>query len=753
MLVTFSLALFVSATLLFLVQPMFTRMVLPLLGGTPAVWNTCMVFYQAALLAGYAYAHAATQWLGVRRQAALHLALLGLVAFTLPIAIAPGWDPPVSGSPIPWLFAVLLLSVGLPFFVISTTAPMLQKWFAHTGHGASQDPYFLYGASNLGSMLALVGYPVVVEPYLRIKSQTWVWAGGYLALIGLIAACAVLLWRSPAETRGAQDMDRLDLPAVTDTDAPVGFSQRLWWVLLAFAPSSLLLGVTTYLSTDIAAVPLLWVIPLAIYLFTFVLVFSRRPLLTHSWMVFAEPYLVIPVAVILFLGIDVSMVFLLHLLTFFLLAMVCHGELMKYRPQAAHLTEFYLWMSVGGVLGGLFNALLAPVLFRSVLEYPLMIVIACMLRPYLAKPRPYGYLLDILLPLGLAAALTGVIKLLPQATLWEQGGLIVISCLGGTVCYSFRHRPLRFGLGVGAFLFIGFWITMDYQGQILYKTRNFFGAIQVRLDAEGGHHLLYHGTTLHGAQSLAPSRRRDPLTYFSRTGPLGQVFAEVSRAPAGRRVAVVGLGTGSIAAYGSPGQHFTFYEIDPAVEDIARNPHYFTFLKDSSARMEVVLGDARLSLKRAPPAGYDLIILDAFSSDAIPMHLVTREALDLYLSKLAPEGLLVFHISNRYLNLEPVMANLAADAGIVCLAQGPDRLTDQELKEKKCPSHWAVMARSVADLGNLPQDPRWRRLSPQGEVLWTDDFADILSVFNWRVFEWDKSLKSLFSAPDGVQSP
>ena len=351
MLIIFSLTMFVSATLLFLIQPMFTKMVLPLLGGTPSVWNTCMVFYQAALLAGYGYAHAIPKWLGVRRQAAFHLGLLLLIILTLPIGISQGWTPPATTNPIPWLLLVLLVSVGLPFFVVSTTAPLLQKWFSHTGHHAAGDPYFLYGASNLGSMLALVAYPALVEPYLRLHQQTWVWAGGYALLLGLIALCGGMLWRAAASDRG--DASAAAGSMVADVP-PLTLSRRAWWVLLAFAPSSLLLGVTTYLSTDIASVPLLWVIPLAIYLLTFVLVFARRPLLPHRVMVLIEPFLVIPVVLLFFLGLQVGLwqIFILHLLAFFCIAMVCHGELMQARPPAAQLTEFYLWMSVGGVLGG-----------------------------------------------------------------------------------------------------------------------------------------------------------------------------------------------------------------------------------------------------------------------------------------------------------------------------------------------------------------------------------------------------------------
>ncbi len=735
MLAIFSLAMFVSAFLLFLVQPMFTKMVLPLLGGSPAVWNTCLVFYQAALLAGYVYAHTATRWLGARRQAGFHLALLFLIIFTLPIGLAHGWTPPATGSPIAWLFLVLLVSVGLPFFVISTTAPMLQKWFAHTGQPAAPDPYFLYGASNLGSLMALLGYPVLVEPYLRLKDQALAWAGGYLALMGLIFICAVMLWRTPAtlalESSPANPGASPGASSSPNNFGSITLGQRLWWVLLAFAPSSLLLGVTSYLSTDIAAVPLLWVIPLAIYLLTFVLVFARQPLLPHHLMVLLEPYLVIVIAIMFFLKVTEPWQFFpLHLLTFFLLAMVCHGELMKYRPGAAHLTEFYLWMSVGGVLGGLFNALVAPLAFRSVIEYPLIIVVACLLRPRLTPgaEKPYCLALDFVLPLVLLGLLGGLIKVLPDSD--SQWPWFILSCLAAALCLSFRQRPVRFALGVGAVMLAGVWFSPE-PGQVLHQERNFFGVLQVKQTLDGAYHLLTHGTTLHGGQSQDAASRQEPLTYYHRQGPLGQLFAAISEKPDLKQIAVIGLGTGTIAAYGRPGQHFTFYEIDPAVERIARDPRYFTYLQDCPAQVEVVLGDARLSLKNAPDLSYDLLILDAFSSDAIPVHLLTREALSLYLAKLKEGGLLAFHITNRFLDLRPVLGNLAREAGVSCLMQAERRLSDEEKDEYKCASLWVIMARDVKDLGRL-RLPQWRPLpgSPE-ERLWTDDFSNILTVCTW----------------------
>ena len=739
MLLVFALAIFVSATLVFLVQPMFAKMVLPLLGGTPGVWNTCLVFYQVALLAGYAYAHVAPRYLGVRRQAVFHVALVILIGFTLPIGISHGWTSPSTSYPVLWLLLLLSVSVGPPFFAISTTAPLLQKWFSHTGHAHAHDPYFLYGASNLGSLLALVCYPVLVEPYLRLKHQTWVWAGGYLFLIGLISLCALILWRSArVATKGAHELAETHATAAPcrPTASPLTPSQRCWLVLLAFAPSSLLLGLTSYITTDIASVPLLWVIPLAIYILTFVLVFARRTLLPHRLILYLEPYFIILTAITFFLPIKGLILIPLNLLTFFMIAMACHGELMKARPPASQLTEFYLWVSVGGVLGGVFNVLAAPMVFNSSIEYPLIILLACLLRPWQASEarRSDVQMKDFLLPLVFAVILSGIalgFKRLPGQ--WMLLAAVIVALLVGAMCYSFRLRPLRFALGVGVLILSGLWFTGS--DQVLLRERNFFGTLKVIRSGDGLYHYLVHGTTFHGSQSLNPAQRREPLSYYHRLSPLGQVFMAYEGKDAKQKVAIVGLGTGTLACYAQPGQQFTFYEIDPAVERIAQDPRYFTFLQDCPAKVEVVLGDGRLSLQQAPDACYDMIILDAFSSDAIPVHLLTREALAFYSAKLNKGGILLFHITNRSLDLKPVLTALARDAGWVSFCQVDTTVSITGIDEQKRNSTWVVMARDLKDLDALARlaGTQWQSLSATTrEVLWTDDFSNVLTLLKFR---------------------
>jgi spermidine synthase len=726
---------------------MFAKMILPMLGGAPSVWNTCIVFYQSLLLAGYIYAHLATKYFGFRWQTIFHLGVLLLVLITLPISAARGWTPPVSSNPSLWLFLLLMVSVGLPFFTLSATAPLLQKWFTFTAHPSAKDPYFLYSASNLGSMIGLLGYPFIIEAFLSLPSQAKAWSLFYLFLAGMISGCAMMASRtSGAKTEGldsktiAESISRF---SVEDSPRGLKVSQRIRWVLLAFVPSSLLLGVTNYITTDIAQVPLLWIIPLALYLATFILVFAPRPVLSHKLMVRVQPFLLIPLGVLFYWGFTkiVAWPFIpFHLLAFFVTAMVCHGEIAESRPSTQYLTEFYLWISLGGVLGGFFNTLIAPLAFNTLAEYPLMVVLACLLRPFLTseKSKPYERWLDIGLPLAMAI-IFGISKIglkhfLPLEDTYAAVQLIVIiliSCLMGILCFSYRSRPIRFGLGVGAIVLVGFLGTGEGD-RVLFRERNFFGIHKVLYDdSEGGFHLLFHGTTLHGAQSLNPARRSEPLTYYHRSGPLGQLFSLFPKT-SNARIAIIGLGAGTVACYAKPGQQWTFYEIDPAVERIAGDPRYFTFLNDCRAKVNVILGDARLSLEKAPDLYYDVIVLDAFSSDAIPIHLITREAIKLYLTKLADDGILAFHISNRYLNLKTVLGDLAQDANLICLARDDMELSEAEKKAKKAPSTWTVMVHPTSDLAKLTSDDRWKSLSGRVKTrLWTDDFSNILSVFIW----------------------
>ncbi len=872
----FAVTLFVSAFLLFLVQPMLGKMILPRLGGTPAVWNTCMVFFQAVLLAGYAYTHTVSTWLPVRRQLLLQCLLLGLPLLFLPFVVGQ-WAPPTESNPVLALLLLLLLVVGIPFFVVATSAPLLQKWFASTGHPSARDPYFLYGASNLGSMLALIAYPLLVEPNLPVLAQSWLWAGAYALFIALTLACGAVVWLAPpavvvagAPVAGTADpawpapqadadeairpakKNRQALRTVETPVAPAPKAvpstevtplRRLRWIGLAAAPSSLMLGVTTYLTTDIAAIPLFWIVPLALYLLSFILVFTRWPV---EWT--GRPHAVVvalqPLALLVLVLIDVGDVsvsqrvaFAINLIVFFLTALLCHGELARDRPSTRYLTEFFLWMSVGGVLGGLFNALVGPLVFDRHVEYVLVLALGCLLRPptnYLAllrgrltRPAPStaeDYFLDVGYAVCLGLLTFALLRIGSAKNFWGEaesfrywlavrfekselfgGGnarvawrnavnvatgvsVAVISGIPLLTCLVFSGRPLRFGLcAVAFFLANGFYTVanerpaLDEEGNptksgTLYTHRSFFGTQRVRYDIDRKlrYYTLIHGGIDHGRQFADPEKRDQSITYFHPTGPVGQVFTAFGEMKEHPPYAVVGLGIGTLASYGKKGQQVRFYEIDPAVKHLSLPPEgekrYFHYLHDAIHKrgvdLKVLLGDGRLKLQEAEDGAYQIIVLDAFSSDAIPMHLLTLEAMDLYLKKLKDGGLMIFNVTNRYVNLTPMLADLAHERDLLCLYHGDDA----EGIEAKFPSDWVVVAKKRTDrtaiateamhafgaavpLGGPAAVPwatvgraarmdlhplllkldwsLWKSPKRGHKRIWTDDYSNLLSVLNW----------------------
>ena len=699
-------------------------MLLPYLGGSPAVWNTCMVFFQVMLLAGYLYAHLLPRKIGNRKHAIFHLVLLLTAALLLPIGVpekAVALLPSASSAPI-WLLTTLLTTVGLPFFILSTNAPLLQSWFSHTSHRRARDPYFLYAASNFGSLLALLSYPLLLEPSLKLRDQSLFWAGGYVLGFVLIVICAIVFLISRASPVPAPAIET----ETKGSDFPISWSRRLKWLTLAFVPSSLMLGVTTYLSTDLTPVPLLWVVPLSIYLLTFILQFSRRQANIRVWGRYLLPLLTLPVVLSLACGINQPLWFFIpaHLALFFAASMVCHGQLANDRPSSQHVTEFYLWLSVGGALGGLFNAILAPLLFSGVVEYPLMIVLACLMRPWKTEGLSRW---DFVGPLAILLLLCAILLALEQfRPLWRV--YMVLFTVFLLTAYFLVERPVRFGLAILAVL-VGSTVYSPEHGKTLHAERNFFGVLRVMVDGPETVHYLLHGSTQHGRQFIDQSRRCEPLSYYHRAGPFGSITSALAgqQSP---RVAVVGLGAGATAGYAVPGQEWTFYEIDPAVVRIARDARYFSYIGAcSNAPINFVLGDGRLRLKEAPENYYSLIALDAFSSDAIPLHLLTREAVGVYLSKLANGGLLTFHISNRHLDLSPVLGSVARSYGLTALIM---RDGDMSAESGKDASIWVVLARTPEDLKPLSTDDRWQTLeAPDDFRIWTDDFSNIFSVL-WR---------------------
>jgi len=725
----YALTLFVSALLLFSIQPMFARMVLPKLGGAPAVWSVAMVFFQTVLLAGYAYAHLLNRLLPPRWAALFHLALLGVTAAMLPIAIAPGWGTPPSDGTALWLFGLFAVSIGLPFFTLSASAPLLQSWFSASGHRQAGNPYVLYAASNLGSFAALFAYPVIVEPFLTLKTQTAAWSIGFALLAILLSVVAVLTSR--AEPVAAQ------VGAADDIRVTAG--DRMRWIALSAVPSGLVIAVTAYLTTDIAAAPFLWVVPLAIYLLTFVAVFRERPWIAHANVVRFVPFAVAPLAVSLIGGEKVFWltIIVLNLVAFALLTLLCHGEVYARRPSPRRLTEFYLCTSFGGVIGGAFAGLLAPQIFNGNYEYPILIALALLCMPGIFAGGVRKAMAGAWPWLAMSAALAlawYVTRYQPPAT-FELPFQVLLALLAAAMLFQ-RQHPVRFaGLVVLSFAVTAMWRP----GIAPVETaRSFFGVHKVAEINGGSARVLYHGTTIHGAQRL---RNEDgspvsgppaPQTYYYFGGPLDEAIS-AARAVRGSldRVAVVGLGTGSLACHRKGREHWTFFEIDPEVIRIARDPQRFEFLSKCAPDMPVVAGDARLTLEGSTDR-YDLIVLDAFSSDTIPVHLLTREAVAGYLSKLTPHGVIVAHISNRHLDLAPVVANVAQSLGLAGYLREDDSAGEM-LTTLKGNARLVVLARDAADTGSIAGN--WTPLQgDRSSALWTDDYSNILGVMLRRKF-------------------
>jgi hypothetical protein len=723
----FAATLFTSASLMFVLQPLFGKILLPLLGGSPAVWNTCMVFYQSILFLGYLYAHYLSTRYSQHRQIQIHTALILISFLALPLALPENTVPPTDSNPTFWLLWTLFLAIGLPFFVVSTTAPLIQKWFANVGHHTSHDPYYLYAASNTGSLIALLSYPFLLEPNIGLANQKSYWSIGYILLCLLIAGCAFALWKNRQAAEQQEDADE------TADENNLSRGTKLHWLALAFVPSSLLLGLTNFISTDIASVPLLWIIPLTLYLLSFVIVFSKWNDKIHPLMVKLQPIFLLPFIAYAFINpadLPYWAYLILHLIAFFFAVMVCHGELAKLRPHTRHLTTFYLIMSFAGMLGGMFNTFVAPFVFNAVYEYPIMIIAALMLRP----GRINSPLAQIIAPALLVIA--GIILHATVDDLLQYFDVIVIGLIGLTLLtFLLRAHPVGFALMTGAIIFLALGVH-GLSSNMLYQERTFFGVLAVReavlTDEQGkpeSYHELFHGTTKHGAQRLAANLSQIPLTYYSRPGPMGQLFKEYDNNNQAWNIGVVGLGAGALACYAKDQQNWTLYEIDPLVVDIAGNPAYFSYLSQCAHNAVMRIGDARLSLEKEPDQHFDLLVMDAFSSDSVPTHLLTKEALELYFKKLKPNGILAFHMTNRHLSLKKV---LSINAEALHLASLIQEFKPQQEVPLVVATDWVVMAKHAETLEplRLSQLGKWQKMPLYFDMKpWTDDFTNIVSIW------------------------
>ncbi len=717
-LAVFVMTVLTSAFLLFALEPMFTKMLLPLFGGSPAVWNTAIVFFQVTLLAGYLYAHFLRTRLSPLWQAIVHCGLVGAAALTLPIAI-PHWNGDPTQSPILTLLALAAIGVGLPFFVLSANSALIQAWFARSAR-AGEDPYTLFAASNLGSVAALIAYPLSIEPYFGLSIQTRLWGGLFCIFALMILACAVITLRASGTSRA------IAAPPVEDAGPAIPWKTVARWVALAAVPSSLMLGATAFFEDKVAAIPLLWTLPLGLYLITFVIAFGMSRFVSRALLARMIP---VAVAILLFVivnegdvSIKVSIAF--HLFVFFIIALYCHATLRAERPPAGRLTEFYLWLAVGGALGGMFNALVAPQVFPNVLEYQLALVGALLLLPRRAGPPGMKHYISDVAAAAIFTVLLGGFILVPLFTDEHLADMATTYAAAACVTLMFARRPLRFGLAVGAVFMLAAFMPY-WTGNEIFRTRNFFGVKHVT--RAPGLHRFIHGDTVHGIESTLYSFEREPTSYYSPSGGIGELFRRLGHRLDNARIGVAGLGIGTAACYARPGQAWTFYEIDPQVAQIANDPQYFRYLQLCQPNANIVLGDARLSLSREQHQDYTVMILDAYTSDQMPVHLLTREAFQIYMNALAPHGVLAFDITNRYFDLRPVLGNAAAANGLVAYFRHDG--SNAARVPGWYSSDWVVMARNPADLAGIATDSRWQPVPATNRIpLWTDDYTSQIRI-------------------------
>jgi hypothetical protein len=731
-LIVYTAAIFTSALLLFSVQPLFTKMVLPRLGGSPAVWSVAMVFFQSLLLGGYAYAHYLMQLRNRIVPVAVHLLLLAVALLTLPLSIANGWgEPPTSGYAF-WLLGLFAISIGLPFLALAANNPLLQAWFVRTGHPNGPDPYFLYASSNIGSFLALLSYPVLLEPMFTLRTQNLIWTSLYGVLIVLIACCGVLLLRSPANVVVEQN---------DDADAPAPpWALRLRWIFIAAVPSGLLIAVTAHISTDVAAAPLLWVLPLALYLLTWVLVFQWRPLLPHKWVLMLQPLAISGVIVLLAVGGEQNLLLTLggHQLCFFIIAMACHGELARTRPPSKYLTGFYVALSFGGMLGGLFAGLIAPYAFSWIAEYPILIALAVLCRPPADERWPQLSRWVWPLLAAIAVALLAPSYSGGKVFAWQDGHRVyVISAvaIAGVIAAMFLKvdRAKLAGIAILALVLIRAYPADDGRVE---TVRSFFGVHKIVVTSNGQYHVLMHGTTIHGAEKFRNddgtpiTGRPEAITYYHQDGGIGQAISAIRERKGGPiHVAVIGLGAGTLTCASEPGEDWKFFEIDQTMVDTARDPRYFTFIQNCEPDLKPVIGDARLTFAKEPDGIYDLIIVDAYSSDAIPIHLATEEAMAIYKQKLAPQGAVLMHVSNRHLELSSVVVGIADANDLKSWVYSEDSGRDNEYIFS---TSVVVSAREEADVGALASSDKWALTEAEdNQRVWTDDYSNVLGAV-WR---------------------
>lgn len=711
----FSLTLLLSAFLLFWIQPLIAKLILPKLGGVPAVWNTSMMFFQGILLVGYIYAYFFSRNLKLTLQIFLQIGFMFLAALVLPITVDQLGNPPSFNNPIAWLILLLILAVGPVALMLSTLSPLLQYWYGQGAQEGKRDPYFLYVSSNVGSLLGLLSFPFLLEPLLTLKQQSLVWSVGYIGLVLLLAICGVSLLQKK-EIR-----DIVIYKKESPLETP-NWRLRLRWMLLAFVPSGLLLSTTTYLTTDIAAAPLFWVIPFALYIITFIIAFSKINITILNSLLKAEPFFIIWLLLLpIFLNLLPSHSFLLativvYLFVFFICALYCHCQLYFSRPSIYFLTEFYLWIAFGGFLGGIVNALLAPIIFTRLYEYVFFLSFAYMLRPSDWSKRDYKLLFFPVLIIVIF-----FLYFLFMGNIFLSQTLQFLAIM---ICILTYYKPVIFGLCLILVLYFGI-ASQFFDQKVLFENRNFYGTIKITEDPIQKTRFLLSGVTLHGLESIDKEKKIQITSYYT---PLAPVFIHYYFLKPKLQIAGIGLGTGTIACFKRPGDTITFYELNPIMKIVATNPNYFSFLTQCAPDARIILGDARLQIALAKPYEFDLIIVDAFTSDAIPLHLLTIEAVGLYLDKLSQDGALLFNISNRYFNLAPVLANIANRLGLVAMIKNDIQPSSQTITLS---SLWVLITRPQNNLDELKKYG-WTILNMDvtSKKIWTDDYSNLLGIIH-----------------------
>ncbi len=732
----FACAIFAAAFLLFWFEPMYAKRLLPLFGGSASVWNVTLFFYQSVLLLSYVYVHLTTVRLPVKGQVGLHIILTLTALAFLPVDVPDKLTAAEQEMPYLTLLYVLALEIGPVFFIVASTSPLLQRWYNLARKSQSDNPYRLYAVSNAGSLLGLLSYPFLFEPTFSIAGQNIAWSLLFVALVASLCFLGIRAIRQQAVTSRRADV------GTVAKHVTINIGQRTRWFLLSAVPSALLLAVTLHLATDIAAAPFIWVIPLAVYLVSFVFTFANRQVLKPSWMLELHTWCLMALAIYFFIQ-DAWWLFALHLAGLFSTCMVCHGRLAAEAPDPDRLTEFYFWLALGGACGGFFAAVIAPNMFATVAEYPLLLVAAVFLRPSDSPAERNQCLKSCAILLGFLGLVFSPL-LLDAVDIDTSGTVFGTIYLGAVVLalLSLQKHTLRFGLAVSA-LFLAFVAQGEMNDDRHF--RSFHGVYNVSNSLDNKVRLLFSGTTIHGAQALIPALRKEPLTYYNRAGPMGQVARVMEAVTPEAEIAAIGLGAGAITCLLPPPMNLTFIEIDTQVIEIASNPDLFTYLENCGSNTQITTGDGRLVISQAPEASYDAIVLDAFSSDSIPVHLLTREALDTYLSKLKANGLLILHLSNRFIDLVPVVSALARDRELTGLLQDyyPDFLAESQ---GGFASTWAVLAKNKKSLERLESSGNWEQLeSGQADTAWSDDHADVFSQILWRKLLWGSQPKQVQS--------